>query len=213
MEFFGTVIWAIVQWSFILTWRFLSGAHMTGKTYNDSTWWKRASNEKRRAVARRNNYTWWKAKSRMGRVAWRNSIFWTFLGLLLAFTWDWSSTLIILGFTLPGLWLLTEKYHHGWHRVRCVFQQPFVGQHSDGSVHQHWVWKTSYRHFGNKFRQRQEKRWRAGVATVGELQGAPKIVDVPVDMERAVRAELAEDMTSVVPIELKLLLDPDTDFV
>jgi hypothetical protein len=31
-------------------------------------------------------------------------------------------------------------------------------------------------------------------------------------MERAVRAELAEDMSGVVPIELKLLLDPDTDF-
>jgi hypothetical protein len=205
-------IWFVTKWTVILSWRFFTGAHMTGLRYNNSTWTRPAYNAKKRGLIQPTKYGWWKSKSRFARMGWRHGIFWPTLVLFIGFMWDWSSMLIILGFFTPGIWLLTEKYHHGWHRIRCVFQDPFVGHESDGSVTQHWAWKTKYRRAFRRVHTPKGFRWHPGIATHAELSGAPKLADIPDDMKRAVRAELQDEIPAGEIVHLQLLLDHEQDF-
>lgn len=202
-DWVAALLWFIIKWTFILSWRFFSGAHMNGKTYNDSTWFRDSS---KRFERMRHKYSWWKRKARIKRAAWRHCIFWPTAIITALFIISWTSTLLILGFLTPGIVLMNEN------RIRMIFQKPVVGTHSDGSVHQHWIWKPKYRRLWRKLHTPKGMRKVPGLATQAELDGVPMITDIPVEYERAVRAELAEELNGQPPIELKLLLDPDIDF-
>jgi hypothetical protein len=196
---------------FILSWRFFTGDFMNARRWNDSTFFHDASNWRKRQKTSPRKYTWWKRKSRLKRMALRNVIFWPTLLLTIGFIWDWSSMLIILGFLgFPVMFMLEPKTHL-WHRARLLVQNPAVGHHN-GKVTQSWTWKTSILHAQRKVHTPKGERWHPGIATKAELAGEPKIEKLTPDMERAVRAELAEELSPGGPIELRLLLDPGTDF-
>jgi len=216
MEWLFDVVMAVVlfviKWTFILSWRFFTGNHMNAKRWNDSTFFHDASNWRKRQKTSPRKYSWWRRKSRLKRMVWRNAIFWPTLILTILFVWDWSSTLFILGmFAFPVLFILEPKTHL-WHRIRLLCQIPYVATESDGTVHQMWSWKTSILHAKRKLRTPEGERWHPGIATRAELAGAPRIEKLTPDMERAVRAELAEELPPGGPIELKLLLDPGVDY-
>jgi hypothetical protein len=202
MEFIGSVMQFLIRWLFILSWRFFTGAHMSGRKHNDSTWWHDAS---KRYSRQRNKYTWWKKKSRMKRATWRHCIFWPVTLLILGFIWSTSSMLFILGIMSPGLFVIIRG------RVRLVFYNPVVATGSDGIVRQHWALKTRYRKFIAKLFPPPDTRKRPGLATEAELLGEPRVADIPVNLERAVRAELAEELNGQPVLELKLLMEPDMD--
>lgn len=202
----------LLRWTFILSWRFFTGAHMTGKTYNDSTFWRDASNAKKRATVSPQKYTWWRRKARWRRMTWRNAIFWPTLLIVIGFIWSWSSMIMILGFIGFPTWFLLEPKTHSWHRFRLLFQTPYVGTQSDGRVYQYWAWKRSLVRAFRRVRKPEGERWHQGIATRAELHGEPRITELDPDMERAVRAELAEELPEGGPIELRLLLDPGVDY-
>lgn len=195
-EFLGIVF----RWFCILSWRFFTGAHMNGQTYNDATWWRDASPGYRK---RRQNYGWWKKKSRMKRVAWRHSFFWPTVLIIWGFEWSPASMVFLLGIFGPvGLII-------GWRKLRFVFFAPVVAHGSDGSVTQEWSLRPRYRRLLKKF-DRSVRR-RPGLARPEELQPGLQLVDVPADYDAAVRAELAEELDGAPGTRLKLLLDP-SDF-
>lgn len=203
MALIGVILWFIFKWTMILLWRFFTGAHMSGRTFNDATWWHDAS---KRYRIRHDRYSWWKSKSRMKRVAWRHCIFWPVLILTAGFVWSWQSMTIILGCLLPGIMYMNKN------RLMSIFFKPFVAQLSNGSKEQHWMLKTHYRRFFRKINPARGIRHKPGLATREELQGERSLTEIPVDYERAVRAELAEELSGQPPVELKLLLDPGVDF-
>lgn len=212
-EVFWTLLLFLLKWLAILAWRFFTGAHLTGQHYNDSTFWHDASNAKKRSVHRPRQFSWWKRKARWKRMAWRNSIFWPVLLLIIGFMWSWSSMIMILGFIGFPVWFMLEPKTHSWHRIRLLFQRPYVATQSNGRVYQHWAWKTSIVHLRRRVKHPANERWHPGIATRAELNGEPRITELTPEMERAVRAELAEELSVGGPIELKLLLDPGVDFV
>lgn len=199
----GSVLWFFTKWGLILSWRFFTGAHMLGQTFNDSTWFHDAS---KRYRIKHKQYSWWKKKARIKRAAWRHCIFWPTLLVTIGFIWSASSMLMIIGFLSPGI-LYMNKY-----RIKCIFFQPFVARLSDGSMQQHWMLKGRYRRFLLTVNRPRGMRRRPGLATPEELRGERSCAELPVDLERAVRAELAEELDGQPPVELKLLLDPGVDF-
>jgi hypothetical protein len=212
VDFIFGILLFMLKWLLILSWRFFTGAHMTGNHFNDSTFWHDATNAKKRAISRPRQYSWWRRKARYKRMIWRHAVFWPALILSIGFAWDWSTMLIILGFMGFPVWFMTEPYHHGWHRIRLLFQNPAVGHDSDGTVYQVWTWKSPIRHARRKLKTPPGERWHPGIATRAELAGEPRVTELTPDMERAVRAELAEELPPGGPIELKLLLDPGVDY-
>jgi hypothetical protein len=215
LEVLFRIVLFLTKWLLILSWRFFTGAHMTGNHFNDSSFWRDATNAKKRAQARPRQYSWWKRKARYKRMLWRNGIFWPVLLLVIGFMWDWSSMLMILGFLGIPSWWIADRRFHMWHRFRLLFQLPYVATESNGHMYQRWAWKTSYRRMFRRLRQirqpKENERWHPGIATPAELRGEPRLVELTPDMERAVRAELAEELPPGGPIELRLLLDPDFD--
>lgn len=198
----ASLIWFIIRWTFILSWRFFSGAHMNGATYNDSTWWKDASRKYQKI---RRKYTWWRRKSRMKRAGWRHAIFWPCLILSVGFAVDPWGMFFILGMLSPGL------YFYGHRRVRLWFYIPVAGNHSDGEVYQHWIMKTSTRNLLDKFKRdanRRHKKYPGYLPDI-EKRKKPTLADIPLEYVNAVRGEVVQELDGEPPIELKLLLDPD----
>lgn len=197
------LMWCIIKCVLILSWRFFSGAHMNGRIYNDSSWWYDASVRYR---TRQGKGSWWKSKSRIKRAWWRWCFFWPSFFLVLGFIFFPLYTLALIAFFLP-VGIYVNRY-----RLKCIFFQPFVATLSDGTKQQHWMLRGKYRRFLLVVNRPRGMRRRPGLATTEELRGEKSLAEIPVDYERAVRAELAEELNGQPPIELKLLLDPDVDF-
>lgn len=185
----------LAKWFFILGWRFFTGAHMNGKTYNDATWWRDSSTRYRN---RRNAYTWWRRKARLKRATWRACIYMPTALLILGFIWSTSSMEIGLLALAPFLAYVV------FGRVRILLFQPYTTLATDGSgaLDQHWMLKP-------KIRKRFRKKHRPGIATSLERSHKPKLVEIPPDKKRAVVHELREELDGELPIEMKLLMAPD----
>lgn len=196
----GRIIGFLFYWGFVFSWRFFTGAHMNGQTYNDSTWWQDASSMYRK---RRPAYTWWRKKSRMKRAAWRHSIFWPVILVTWGLIFFTSSAVIILLCFAPGLSLIAGK------KLRLAWYLPIVAHNSDGSVRQHWVLKPKLRRRLDTVWHPRDKRKRPGLALHGELRPGIQVEEIPADYEAAVRAELAEELDRQPDQELKLLLSPE----
>jgi len=192
----------LIGWFFVLGWRFFTGAHMDGAEHTDATFFRNATPRHRK---RQQTNAAWKCMSRWRRMKWRNGIFWPCLTLTVGFIWSPSAVLILLGFLGPGIALIM------WKHIRLVFWLPVVGQHSDGSVRQHWTLKPKYRRQREKFIRPEGKRKRPGLALESELTRGPHLEDIPADYEGAVRAELAEELDGQPFVELKLLMVPEDD--
>ncbi len=190
----------LLYWGFVLSWRFFTGAHMNGKTYNDATWFQDASSMHRK---RRMAYTWWRRKARMKRASWRNCIFWPVMLTTFLLVFYTSSAVIVLLCLAPGL-----SYIAGM-RIRQALYLPIVAKNSDGSVRQHWVLKPKVRRRLNAVWHPKGERRRPGIAMRSELQPGIQAEDIPADYEAAVRAELAEELDGQPTQELKLLLSPE----
>jgi hypothetical protein len=200
------ILWFVIKWSFILSWRFFSGAHMNGEIYNDATWWRDAS---KKYIKVRRKYTWWKRKARMKRAGWRNAIFWPCLILSIGFAVDPWGMFFILGMLSPGL------YFFGHRRVRLWFFIPVAGTHSDGIAYQHWIMKPALRRILDKLKpdaKRDRKRY-PGLLPDPEKRKVPTLAEIPTEYANAVRGELIDSFVEQPPIELKLLLDPDVDMI
>jgi hypothetical protein len=63
----------------------------------------------------------------------------------------------------------------------------------------------------NRIRRPEGVRKRPGLALQSELTPKRHLEDIPADYERAVRAELAEELDGQPFVELKLLMVPDED--
>ena len=200
------ILWFAIKWTFILSWRFFSGAHMNGAEYNDATWWRDASRKYQKV---RRKYTWWRRKSRMKRAGWRNAIFWPCLILSVGFAVDPWGMLFILGMLSPGLYFFMHR------RVRLWFFIPIAGVHSDGIAYQHWILKPAARRLLDKFKpdaKRDRKRY-PGLLPDPEKRKTPVLKDIPLEYANAVRGELLDSFNEQPPIELKLLLDPEVDMI
>jgi hypothetical protein len=181
-------------------WRFLTGAHMNGKKYNDSTWFKGASV---RYSKRRESFTWWRRKARIKRMAWRNSCLFFTIALISALIWSISSTaIILLGFSPLVAFVLYGK-------ARDKFWMPVVAHNNDGSVIQLWLPKPKTRKALEMIHLRKRQgRKRPGLARPEELRPGVRIEDIPLEYANAVRAEVTE-LDGQPPIEMKLLMDPE----
>lgn len=197
------LLWFITKWILILSWRFFSGAHMNGKTYNDATWWKDAS---RKYQKMRRKYTWWNRKCRMKRAGWRQAIFWPCLTLAVGFAVDPWGMLFILGMLSPGLYFFAHR------RVRLWLFIPVSGKHSDGELYQHWILKPNVIRFLDKLRRdeyRHHKKRPGYLPDPEKRRNIPAFEDVPLEYANAVRGEVVSELDGQPPIELKLLLDPE----
>lgn len=199
---FWYIVSGIIRWTFILSWRFFTGAHMDGETHTDATFFKDATPRHKK---RQQTNAAWKCMSRWKRIKWRNGIFWPIVFLFAGFIWSPSSMLFVLGMMSPGLLLIFR------HHIRLAFWLPVVGHHSDGSVKQHWILKPKYRRMHDKMFRPEGKRKRPGLALESELTRGVHYEDIPADYEKAVRAELAEELDGQPFVELKLLMVPDDD--
>jgi hypothetical protein len=200
------ILWFVIKWTLVISWRFFSGAHMNGEIYNDATWWRDAS---RKYIKVRRKYTWWKRKSRMKRAGWRNAIFWPCLILSVGFAIDPWGMLFILGMLSPGLYFFMHR------RVRLWFFIPVAGTHSDGIAYQHWIMKPAFRRLLDKFKRdakRDRKRY-PGLLADPEKRKPARLEEIPTEYANAVRGELIDSFNEQPPIELKLLLDPDVDMI
>ena len=178
-----------------LGWRFFTGAHLNGKTYNDSTWRLNASIRYR---TRRNAYTWWRRKARWRRMAWRHSFFWSTILVIVGCIWSISSMAIILAALSPALLLLTYR------KLRLALFMPFGSGNSDGSMNQHWMLKPSIRRSFTRSK-------RPGIVPPELLGKKVRTFDLPPDKTAAVIHELREELAGEVPTKLKLLMAPDDD--
>jgi hypothetical protein len=205
MALFGVVMWFIIKWTIIISWRFFSGDFMNAREYNDATWWKDAS--KKYAKMRR-KYTWWNRKSRMKRAAWRNAIFWPTFILTIGFMVDATATLFVVGMLSPGLYFMARD------RIRLAFYLPIVVRNSDGSVFQHWILKPKIRRIIETVIRPADKRRRPGLALESELREADEWPDDPMEYRAEVVGQQVSTFTidEQPPIELKLLMDPDDVF-
>lgn len=197
------VLWFIIKWTAIISWRFFSGAHMNAARYNDSTWWKDASKKFQKM---RRKYTWWNRKCRMKRAAWRNAIFWPCLILSVGFAVDPWGTAFILGMLAPGLYYFMHRRFMLW------FFIPVAGKHSDGETYQHWIIKPSVRTLLDKFRpdaKRRHPKHPGLLPDPEKRRKVPALEDVPLEYANAVRGEVVSELDGEPPIELKLLLDPE----
>ena len=183
----GRLIGFLLYWAMVLLWRFFTGAHMNGKTYNDATWWQDASSMYRK---RRMAYTWWRRKARMKRASWRHCIFWPVTFITFALVFYTSSAVIVLACLGPGLCYI------GGMRIRRAWYLPIVAKNSDGSVRQHWVLKPKIRRRLTAIWHPKTERRRPGVAMRGELMPGTDETEV---------TELEEQPSTT----LKLLLTPE----
>lgn len=181
--------------------RFFTGAHLNGRTYNDSTWWLNASPQYRKS---RKAYTWWRRKCRMKRLAWRNCVFWPVIFTIWALLFFTMWALIVGGIiAIPLAW-------YGGRRLRLALWLPVVANNSDGSVTQEWTLKPKARRRLQKLRRTPDGvRKRPGLARKSELKPGIYMTDIPADYEWAVRAELAEELDGQPSPELKLLMAPE----
>jgi hypothetical protein len=198
----ANVIWFFLKWGIILSWRFFTGAHMNGKTYNDATWWQGASSMYRK---KRSAYTWWKRKSRAKRAAWRHSVFWPVTLIILGFIFFGLSMLVVLGFLAPGL------FYIGWNKARMELYNPVVARASDGTVSQVWILKPKWARVVKKIHRPAGERKRPGLALESEITSECRLVDVADEERKIISSELAEELDGEPPIEMKLLMMPDED--
>lgn len=189
-------------WLVIRLFRFLTGAHLNGKTYNDATWFQDASPlyRKRRAA-----YTWWRRKARIKRAAWRNAILWMTVLIFTALVWSVSSTLIILGCMSPALAYVTFR------KLRGVLYNPVTSSNSDGSVKQLWIMKPKTRRALNRIHRPAEMRRRPGLARPHEIERKVRLKEIPPDVKGAVVREIADEFDGQPPTALKLLMAPDDE--
>jgi hypothetical protein len=163
----------------VVLWRFLTGAHMNGKKYNDATFWRDASPRYR---ARRPAFTWWRRKARGKRAAWR----WTFMlvASVLALGFAWSAS--VTEFALLGLspFITVALYQNGR-------QLLFVETNANGE----WYWAL-------------RPATRRAIEMLKPKKRQPATDDIPLEYAQAVRNELSEDGEQP-PLSLKLLMDPD----
>lgn len=199
---FADFVFGLIKWTFILCWRFFTGAHMDGEVHSDATFFKPAT---ARHWKRQQTNATWKCMSRFQRMKWRNGVFWPSLLLAIGSVLSPSTVLIVLGFLGPGLALI------GWKHIRLAFWLPVVATHSDGSVHQRWILKPKYRRLLQRFHRPEGVRKRPGLALASELVPSVHLEDIPPDYEAAVRAELAEELDGQPFVEMKLLMVPDED--
>lgn len=201
------LIWFIIKWTLIISWRFFTGNFMDGMPRNDATWWKDAS---RKYQKQRRKYTWWVRKCRMKRMGWRHAIFWPCLILSVGFAVDPWGMAFIVGMLSPGL------YYFAHRRVRLMFWIPIAGTHSDGETYQHWIMKPQLRRILDKLkpdRKRHHKKYPGLLPDPEKRTKRPVLADIPLEYANAVRAEVIEQYDVNPPIELKLLLDPDVDML
>ena len=184
----------------VYMWRFFTGAHLNGKTYNDATFWRDCSP---RYKNRRLASTWWRRKARAKRMGWRNACFWIPLLLLVAVTKFPSYTFVVFLLFSPLLaWIIFK-------RGRLLLFDPFTSGNSDGSVNQHWRLKRAIR---ERLHIRIEpKRKRPGLARHDEVAKRVRTRELTPSERRAVVAELAPSLEGEVPTELKLLMTPDDE--
>lgn len=193
-------VWSLIKWSVIISWRFFSGAHMSGKQYNDATWWRDASPMFRK---RRQAYTWWRRKARMKRAGWRHSLFWITAILTAGFVWSTTFMLVSLAAIAPvGLWV-------AYGRIRYALFLPVVGNHSDGSVRQHWIMKPATRRVLTMVKKPKGMRKRPGVALRSEIKPGVHLREIPPELAGAIRREVAIELDGEPPVEMKLLMTPD----
>lgn len=183
-----------------VTWRFFTGAHLNGKTYNDATWWLDSSPMFRR---KRSAYTWWRRKARMKRAAWRHAIFWPVVLVMAGVIWSLSSTLVIIGAMLPAIIFFAFK------RIRFALFLPVVANDSDDGATQYWVLKPKYRRAIERIRRPADKRRRPGLASRSELERKPRLRDIPQSVKNAVALEVTPELDGQPPTQLKLLMMPD----
>lgn len=194
------MMWTIVKWCIIIAWRFFSGAHMDGSTYNDATWWQDASSRYR---VRRQAYTWWRRKARMKRASWRNCIFWPVTLIILGFVWSSSSMAIILLALSPFLAFVAFR------RGRLALFKPVTQTLSDGIVIQHWYLKSRPKRILQRLHlMKRSGRKMPGLARREELVPAFRVKEIPSELRGAVVRELAEELEGQPPIEMKLLMSP-----
>jgi len=127
--------WLIIGFILLMLWRFFTGAHMNGKTYFDTLFWKDAS---RRYQFRQVAFSKWKRKARVKRMAWRNAFFWPVAlvtyGCIVA-----PDIMLIVTFWLSPVycWYLF-KY------IRSVFMEEHRGTFNEGEHASWWALKRKY---------------------------------------------------------------------
>jgi hypothetical protein len=198
----ANVVWFFLKWGIILSWRFFTGAHINGKTYNDATWWQDASPMYRK---KRSAYTWWRRKSRMKRAAWRHSFFWPVTLVTLGFIFFGLSMLAVLGFLAPGL------FYMGWNRLRLELYNPVVVRASDGTVSQAWILKPKWARVVKKIRCPADERKRPGLALESELTPVYRPVDLTSEERKIISSELVEELDGEPSTKMKLLMMPNED--
>lgn len=149
----------IAKWSIIYVWRFFTGAHLNGKTYNDSTFWKNAT---KRGQPRKR--TWWKAKARYKRMLWRNGCFWPLVVITAGFLWSASSMWLIIAALMPFL------LYVGYHRLRKTIAIPIVAKGADGVPQQAYVLRPQVRRFLDRVRGKQYKPGMITQAIIDEAK-------------------------------------------
>lgn len=182
----------LLVWTVKLSWRFFTGAHMNGKTYNDSTFWRDASRSYRN---RRNAYGWWKKKSRAKRIAWRHSVFWPALVIAYGFyAIGWADMIVVF------MWASPFAGYYAYRRLRPIF---FVQMRmiTDGAPEYYWTLRPHW------FRRLERLRELFGSNKTAE----PPTVPVPSEYEAAVRNEIGNEYEDTPMLSLKLLLAPDQD--
>lgn len=208
LDALAQLVWFIIKWTIIFSWRFATGNFMDGMRRNDATWWKDASKKYQKQRAK---YTWWVRKSRMKRAGWRHAIFWPCLILSVGFAVDPWGMLFILGMLSPGL------YFFGYRRFRLWFFIPIRGMDSDGTTYQHWAMKPSVRRLVDKFQPDHLRIYKRhpGLLRDPEYRESkkPRLEEIPTEYADAVRGEVIYDALEQPPIALKLLLDPEVDFI